>query len=107
MKKFIMILIIIGLSACGGASIKNVQSSEKPKMASKPKIIDLTSVKSNNFNALATNYMNKMIRPMMKDPASMKLKLSGKLEKEICEDKGKKYKTWNTLVGINAKNSYR
>ena len=103
------------LSACGSSLPSKTESAAKSvptangaaKRPPTSRVLDLTSVKPNNFNALATAYMNKMIRPMMKDPDSAKIKLSGKLEKEVCsDDKRRKYRTWNTLVGINAKNSY-
>lgn len=99
-KTFFIASFAALLSACG----TSMPTTTKPAPSSS--VLDLTSVKPGNFNELATAYMNKMIKPLMKDPDSAKIKLSGTLEKEVCSYQGRKYRTWNTLVGINAKNSY-
>lgn len=105
----------------GCDEVKNSQASSKPtnpylnllpgkfqKQTPRPgQIKDYSSVKPTNYQAQALNYIKKNIGSQLKDPYTAKYKTTNILEKEVCEnEKHQKFRTWNTLVGINAKNSY-
>ena len=84
------------------------QPARKPrKPVTKPITTDYTDVKPTNHKVSAEEYMNRMVRPLMKDPESMKLEIGDDVEVRECEnDSRKKFKLWTTLAGVNAKNSF-
>jgi len=105
MKRITLALVIFSLTACAGTSVKTKSTTAKAKRV--PSVIDYSAIKPTNYKALATNYINKYIRVRMKDPSSMKITNILEPKKEVCRDgKGKKFRIWSVLAGINSKNSY-
>ena len=59
--------------------------------------------------AAALNYVDERIKPILKDPDSMKLELiPGSFYQRTCQVvfSGAKYRSWTIAVHINAKNSF-
>jgi len=100
-KIITLIAISALLTSCAATSVK-------PKAVAKkaPVITDYSKIKPKNINAQATAYLNKYVRPTMKDPASMKITNFLAPKKEICRDGKGKYRVWSVIAGINGKNSY-